>query len=202
MSSKRGLYFIRPRIKRQLMLLLFHPLTVIPVLFAFLKPQLVYLRVCLYCARKGRESRGCNMLETHAKRIGREESTQHTYNPYLGLWQSLPRKQQNRKHFCHKVHAHSCGARLTGKTLAKEPRRACFLLTQECPGGTDWRAKPSSMGARLLTAIFQDQPESLASTQETWVIFLVQHNESEAEGWVPGTHSETNVATWLHWLLN
>lgn len=132
----------------------------------------------LYCTRKERESRGCSMLEIHAKRISREESTQHTYNPYLGLWQSVPRKKQKRKHFCHKVHAHSCGARLTRRTLAKEPWRACFLLTHECPGRTDWRAKPSSMEARLLTAIFQDQPDSLASTQETWVIFLVKHNES------------------------
>lgn len=164
-----------------------HPLIVNPVLFVFLRWQLVYLIVCLLHSREGRQSRGCNMLETYAKRTVREERTQDTYNPYLGeRWQSLTRKEQKRKHFCHEkpdALIIVAGDVKRGLWITKyEERKAlCFLLAQECWCGTETvEPSPTQRRVLLLTAVSQDQPDSLAATQETWIIIFMQHK------WVRG----------------
>lgn len=168
------------------MLLQIHPLIVNLSLFVLLG-QLVYLRVCLLHSREGGLSRGYNTSETYVKRTVREERTQDTYNPYLGeCWQSLPRKEQKRKHFSHKkpdvlITVVRDVKRGLWMMKYEEWKALCVLRAQECPCGTETaEPSPTQWRAWLLTPVSQDQPDSLASVQETWIIIFIQHK------WVRG----------------
>lgn len=139
------------------MLLWIHPLIVL------LRLQLVCLRVCLFHSREGRQTRTYNVSEAYTKRTVREERTQDTWNLYQGeCWQSLPRKEQKRKHFCHRkpdmliTVVGDLKRRLWIMKYEEWNKALCFLLTQECPCGAETgEPSPTQWRALLLTAVSQ-----------------------------------------------
>lgn len=162
------------------MLLLFHPLIMNPVLFVLLKLQLVCLRVCLFCARKA---------VTCRRHMPREQLGEREHKILIillwGMWQSLPRKEWKRKHSATKSQTYSLlWCRLIERILDNEIWRVKGPLFSAHSGmptwDGEWRDNPSQWRALLFTAVSQDQPDSLASVQETWIIFLVKRK------WVRG----------------
>lgn len=189
------------------MLPLPHPLVMNPVLCALLEPQLAHCRVCLFCAQKGRESRGCNMSETCANGTVREKRTQDTYHLHLGDVTGSARKRTEKETFLPQKarHTHYCGARLIEQTRDSEIRRVKGHLFSAHSGiptwGPEWGTKPSSvesfaahscLGINLTAWPPFGKPESSSRCST---------NESEAKEQGLAL-SETSATMRLYYLLN
>lgn len=151
--------------------LLVHPLTVNCVLFASLRPQLVCLRGCLFCSRK-EEAAVCQRHRPR-EQLGRKEHKILVIFIWVRRTESAQKRTQKETFLPQKArHAHPRGARYLEGTSDNEtqgekdplfsahsgmPRRGSEImglaqLSREC--------------LSLLTAVSQDQPDSLASAQE------------------------------------